>query len=76
MKLKITTDGTQMGTKILDAKTGEEVDNVRNFVIKASPEGIEAEVVLLLRDGDLHFTGEFEVLRKEPASDFPKASEG
>ena len=45
MKIKIISDGTPNGTKIVNAETGEHIENVRGIIWKCSV-GHLAEVIL------------------------------
>ncbi len=62
MKLKITTDGTPIGTKIVNTVTREQLEKCIAANITMRPEGVRAEVVLLVTD-NLEFDGNFEVFK-------------
>ena len=55
MKLKIISDGTIPGTKVINAETGESIDNVQSFVITAyAKKGIvEATIKLVHTEFDM-----------------------
>ena len=55
MKLKIVSDGTISGTKVVNAETGESIDNVQSFVITAfAKKGIvEATIKLVHTEFDI-----------------------
>lgn len=48
MKLKITSDGTAVGTKVTNAETGEAIERVTSVIITAQ-RGYKAEAVIALR---------------------------
>lgn len=46
MRLKIISDGTQEGTKVIDSKTGEELEDVLEVHYEVTECGVEAVVIL------------------------------
>lgn len=64
MKVKITTDGTPLGTKIIDTETGEHLENRCTALhVFIRPEDISVEVTLLVAKNDIVFDGDFEVFK-------------
>jgi hypothetical protein len=51
MKLKIVSEGTPPTTKVMDAETGEEVENVLGLEI--SLDAFHVEAAILIRDPEL-----------------------
>ena len=54
MKLKIVSDGTAQNTKIMNAETDEEIDNVINLEVSIDPFNVEA--AFLVRNPELSLT--------------------
>jgi hypothetical protein len=60
MKVKIKSDGTLLGTKIMDAETGKELSNVRAFTISADADTQEFRVFLELFNVELEVKADAE----------------
>ena len=54
MKLKIVSEGTGETTKVVDAETGEEVENVMG--LELSMDAFNVQAALLIRDPHLNIT--------------------
>jgi len=53
MRLKVISDGTQGGTKVIDAATGKEMKHVLAIRINIDPQHFEAEVLMSKVDLEL-----------------------
>lgn len=58
MKLKVVSDGTPQGTKVLNAETGEEVDNVYAVTWEARADKPESMAQISLAKIEIEALGE------------------
>lgn len=67
MKIKIISDGTQAGTKVINEETGEPLKYVTEVVwrLSAESDGL-AEVSLTMVDVPVELQGDAQVLLEEP----------